>query len=94
MTCRKFCTIAGRRIQDLRYSFNDGENGEIKVELFPDSEGSNTLVISNTGKGLPPDFDLDKSANLGLKLVKAFVIDIKGSIEIGKNSGTTFTIKF
>jgi two-component sensor histidine kinase len=54
------------------------------------------LVVRDDGRGLPADFDLESSANLGLAIVKTVVEDdLRGTLAFGGASGrgTTVTIR-
>ena len=52
------------------------------------------LQIADNGKGLPPDFDLDRSRSFGLKLVKGLTYQLDGRLQVQSSAGTTFSIKF
>ena len=63
----------------------------------PDNSGNCkhfTLVFEDNGKGFPEDIDFRSSTSLGLQLVNALVDQIGGSIELERNRGTKFSIKF
>ena len=52
------------------------------------------LAVHDTGGGLPADFDVDTSANLGLAIVKTVVEeDLKGTLAFSRGRGTTVTIR-
>lgn len=53
-----------------------------------------TLVFADNGKGFPEDIDFRNSTSLGLQLVNALVDQIVGNIELERNIGTKFIIKF
>jgi two-component sensor histidine kinase len=54
------------------------------------------VSISDTGRGLPPDFDAETSGNLGLSIVRTLVIgELDGMLEFGPRPdgrGTTVTL--
>ncbi len=56
--------------------------------------GHFTLVFADNGKGFPEDIDFRNSTSLGLQLVNALVDQIVGNIELERNIGTKFIIKF
>ncbi len=63
----------------------------------PDNSGNCehfTLVFEDNGKGFPEDIDFRSSTSLGLQLVNALVDQIGGSIELERDRGTKFIIKF
>ncbi len=78
----------------LKYAFEDVEKGQIKIQLFKDISGTYTLTISDSGKGLAADMDIEKSKSLGLKLVRTLTRQINGNLTISSNPGATFSIAF
>ncbi len=74
----------------LKYAYPEGK-GEIVVRLSSDSSAVE-LAVSDTGVGLPGDFDLKNSRSLGLTIVKALTRQIGGSLEIGPPPGCAFTV--
>ncbi|MGB9869496.1 ATP-binding protein, partial [Methanothermobacter sp.] len=53
-----------------------------------------TLTISDNGVGLSPDFILEESDSLGLKLVNGLVGQLDGDLEVDMEDGTEFRIRF
>ena len=52
------------------------------------------LKIHNDGHPFPDDVDFRASPSLGLTLVCALVEQIEGTIDLEKQNGTLFTIRF
>jgi two-component sensor histidine kinase len=52
----------------IEHGFRGQESGQIHVQVR-DADGQVTLVVSNDGAPLPPDFDPSKSNTLGLKII-------------------------
>jgi two-component sensor histidine kinase len=53
------------------------------------------LIVSDDGKGLPPEIDIENSPSLGLQLAVATVTrELGGSIKVMRNGGTRFVIRF
>lgn len=52
------------------------------------------LVYSDNGKGFPESIDFRNPETLGLQLVHALVEQLEGSIELKKEKGTKYSIKF
>jgi two-component sensor histidine kinase len=47
-----------------------------------------TVSVADNGRGLPPDFDLDKTTSLGLQIVRTLVVgELGGCLEIGAREG-------
>ncbi|MGF7118314.1 sensor histidine kinase [Methanobacterium oryzae] len=52
------------------------------------------IVVSDNGVGFPENIDFQNTESLGLQLVKALVNQLNGKIELERNNGTKFTLKF
>ncbi len=52
------------------------------------------LIISDNGLGITEDFNLEDSNSLGLQLVKTLVDQLDGEVELKRDSGTEFCIRF
>jgi two-component sensor histidine kinase len=79
----------------LKYAFPGSREGEVSVslELVP-AVGTVCLRVSDTGVGLPTDFDWRQSASLGLRLVQMLTAQMRGMVQIGSGPGTEFQIHF
>jgi len=79
----------------FKHAFPDGGGGTVSVGLDrPDGE-TVRLAVSDTGKGLPPDFDMSASSSLGMRLVWGAVTrELGGSIEAANDGGAKFVIRF
>ncbi len=77
----------------LEHAF-DGEGGTLLLSL--DQEEDEVRVsVRDSGKGLPPEFDVEKNSNLGLQIVRTLVTkDLNGTLELRSNGGTTATVRF
>ncbi|MDD3245756.1 MAG: histidine kinase dimerization/phosphoacceptor domain -containing protein [Methanosarcina sp.] len=81
----------------LKHAFPMGRNGEIRVKLYrTENEDTSqfTLIVSDDGIGLSENTDFRNTSSLGLQLVIALVEQINGSIELEKEAGTGFRIRF
>ncbi len=78
----------------LKYAFADMEQGQINIKLIKDISGAYVLTISDTGKGLAADMNIEKSKSLGLKLVRTLTRQINGNLSISSHPGATFSIAF
>ncbi|WP_369799543.1 ATP-binding protein [Methanosarcina sp. Kolksee] len=52
------------------------------------------LVVSDNGLGFPEGLDFRNTGSLGLQLANILVEQLEGTIELQKDSGTTFKILF
>jgi PAS domain S-box-containing protein len=66
---------------------------EILVALHSDNDQL-TLIVSDNGVGFPRDLDFLNAETLGLRLVNMLSRQLKGTIELDRNDGTTLKITF
>jgi PAS domain S-box-containing protein len=52
------------------------------------------LSVSDNGVGIPENLDIENLDSLGLHLVTSLVEQLDGELEIKKNNGTEFTLRF
>jgi len=77
----------------LKYAFPADTKGEINI-TFGRVDDQYTLCVSDTGVGLPPDFDPEQGKSLGMKLVRMLTSQLNGEMECRNGVGTTFQITF
>ncbi|MBN3582789.1 tetratricopeptide repeat protein [Algoriphagus aestuarii] len=78
----------------LKYAFEDSQKGTIEIDLKKFSANSYRLVVSDSGKGIDQDIDIEKSSSLGLRLVRTLTRQINGNLSISSQEGTTFSIEW
>lgn len=78
----------------LKYAFAPDTEGEIVIELSQPAPQEFLLAVSDSGVGLPKDFDWRASSSLGLRLVNDLTRQLDGTIEMKVDKGTTFRIAF
>jgi len=79
----------------LKHGFPDGRVGTVSVSLQPLDGGPRLLLqVSDTGVGLPTDFDERRLGSLGLQLVTDLTRQIQGTLTIAGAPGATFTVAF
>ncbi len=78
----------------LKYAFPGDGTGEIQIAIRAPEDGETELDVSDNGVGLPDNFDIEKTDTLGLQLVAGFVGQLKGALEIKKEQGSKFLIRF
>ncbi len=77
----------------FKHGFPQGHRGEVRVALHAAFEGHPArLTVSDSGVGLPADFDARKSQSMGLKLVADLARQLGG--DIIKGPGQTFEMCF
>uniref|UniRef100_UPI002FCE1130 sensor histidine kinase n=1 Tax=Methanosarcina horonobensis TaxID=418008 RepID=UPI002FCE1130 len=52
------------------------------------------LSVSDNGVGIPEDIDIENPNSLGLQLVVSLVDQLDGELELKRNKGTEFTVRF
>ncbi|AKB47199.1 sensory transduction histidine kinase [Methanosarcina sp. Kolksee] len=92
----------------LKHAFPYGKNGEIRIRLSRNNEsgclkeekgpeGKSTefnLTVSDNGKGIPETINFENPETLGLQLVSILVNQLEGEIELKKENGTEFSMRF
>jgi two-component sensor histidine kinase len=66
----------------------------VKVALRSDAEHDWILVVQDNGIGLPNDLDIGQTHSLGLTLVHELASQLRGTVQVDRLQGTTFTIRF
>jgi two-component sensor histidine kinase/tetratricopeptide (TPR) repeat protein len=77
----------------FKYAFSETEKGIISVELNEDAE-KYQLKLSDNGKGLPHDFDINILNSFGLETIKLLAEEYKGSFKLDGTNGTRMDITF
>ena len=77
----------------FKYAFLDKKSGGIHVKLTK-INNEVSLLIYDTGPGLPPSFDIKVAKSLGFKLLNIFTKQLKGSFDYYNNPGLNVCIKF
>jgi two-component sensor histidine kinase len=78
----------------LKYAFQEETQGEIKIGLRTGGDDRFTLTVRDNGVGIPADLDIQNTSSLGLKLVSTLAKQLKGTIQLDRDSGTAFVITF
>jgi PAS domain S-box-containing protein len=89
----------------LKHGFPAGSRGEVNISLrqldlpadvpLPESFRLRwRLQVSDTGLGLPIDFEVRSQASLGLQLAADLARQLGGSLDIGAGPGASFGVSF
>ena len=80
----------------LKHGFPNERKGEVSITLKQLDDGQCCLCVSDTGVGLPADFEATRGNSLGLQLVASLATQLGGVLEIksGSGSGSAFTVIF
>ncbi|WP_158303591.1 PAS domain S-box protein [Methanosphaerula palustris] len=77
----------------LKYAFREYGCGTIRIRMERD-EHEYLLTVSDDGVGIPEDLDLSTVKSLGMTIVTDLVSQLDGSLEIIRQPGATFRIRF
>ncbi|MBD2776630.1 PAS domain-containing sensor histidine kinase [Iningainema tapete] len=78
----------------LKHGVKDSSSGQIYIQLTCLADGWIELCVGNDGTRLPDDFDLERNASMGLRLVMMFVEQLTGRLELERGDVTWFKVKF
>jgi PAS domain S-box-containing protein len=81
----------------LKHGFPEGRAGEVRTTLQPaPQEGTWLLRVSDTGVGLPADFELARQKSMGLQLVTQLCQQLGGTLEVHSRpgQGAAFSVSF
>jgi PAS domain S-box-containing protein len=88
----------------LKYAFPDRDKGEIRIKLHREETIKRkklnyknsvfALSLSDNGVGIPEDLNIEDLDSLGLQLVTSLVDQLEGELELKRNNGTEFIIRF
>ncbi len=77
----------------LKYAFRKSGRGSVAIRMSRSGE-EYELIVSDDGEGLPPYLNVETTESLGLQLVTTLVKQLRGTLEVGRKKGVTFTIRF
>lgn len=78
----------------VKHGFVRRPRGSIEITFSADTRGI-TVVVKDDGVGLPPDFKMEASANLGLQIASNLAqSDLGGSLSLYSDHGTKAVIFF
>ena len=78
----------------LKYAFPEGREGTVRIELHQNDATTCTLVVADTGVGLPDGFDISKTETLGMALILSLTKQLDGDLKVDNDYGAKFTITF
>lgn len=77
-----------------KHGFPNG-TGEIRLTLRNGRGGMSSLLVEDSGQGIPSDLDVSTSKSLGLRLVRLLAHQIHGSFEVRRSEpGTAARLEF
>jgi PAS domain S-box-containing protein len=78
----------------LKHAFPAGRSGDIRVILRGEAGAPVTLMVGDTGVGVPAEVDFRDTESLGLQLVCLLTEQLGGTMALEGSDGTAFTIRF
>ncbi|MEC4815447.1 MAG: histidine kinase dimerization/phosphoacceptor domain -containing protein [Scytonema sp. PMC 1069.18] len=78
----------------LKHGFPDGFSGHLYIRMTQLADHKVEIAVGNDGNRLPPDFDLQHSSSMGLRLVMMFVEQLMGKLELERGDITWFKVDF
>ncbi len=77
----------------VKYAFQ-GNPKRGKISILMEYDKEYVLTVRDSGKGLPGDFNLEKSAGLGYQLIIALIEQLQGTLHFDNNKGAVITVRF
>ncbi|WPV01685.1 histidine kinase dimerization/phosphoacceptor domain -containing protein [Mucilaginibacter sp. cycad4] len=77
----------------IKYAFGT-DGGEILIDAKLSAPEIITLRIADSGRGLPPDFNIAETSSLGMEMMKALSKQLGGNFEIKSGFGVTVLVIF
>lgn len=73
----------------IEHGFEGRETGRVEVVLAREPTGRIDIEIRDDGRGLPPGFDAEASASLGLRIARAMAKQLRGRFDLVAGNGVT-----
>jgi PAS domain S-box-containing protein len=83
----------GRESGVIHIKLNQEENEECLTNVNEDCT-TFVLTVSDNGIGIPEDIEIEELDSLGMQLVITLVDQLDGELEIKRENGTEFTVRF
>ncbi|MDD3806867.1 MAG: PAS domain S-box protein [Candidatus Marinimicrobia bacterium] len=77
----------------VKYAYTSDEKGEIDLTVYSDGEEI-IFKVKDYGKGLPPDFSFENLKGMGLLLITNLAKQLQGTVNMKRDNGTTFILRF
>ncbi len=78
----------------LKYAFPDNRQGELIVRLREADAGRIEMSIEDDGIGFPQKLDFRNTESLGMQLVHSLARQLSGTLDLDRDHGTKFTLRF
>ncbi len=78
----------------LKHAFTGIDEGKLTITLQQSSEGDITLEVADNGVGMTEDFNYEETDTLGLNIIKALALQLRGEMTYSSENGSRFTLVF
>jgi PAS domain S-box-containing protein len=79
----------------IKHAFKNRKSGKISIQLIlSETAPKHTLTLSDDGVGLPENIKPGVTNSFGMQLLDVFVKQLNGTLEIIREKGTIFQIRF
>ena len=79
----------------LKYAYPGGRRGEILVKVVQLESSGISVACADHGVGIPKDFNWERSASLGLRIVQILAKQLDGNLTVDRaGGGTRFELRF
>ena len=78
----------------FKHAFPGEATGRIRIELRREGDGTARLRVSDTGRGLPQDLDIENVESLGMQLIPLLAEQVRGTLHIERGPGARFELRF
>ncbi len=78
----------------LKHAFPDGTSGTVSVECYQTGDREIHLFVKDNGIGFPQNLDFRKTNSMGFQVVCTLTEQLEGTIELSRQIGTEFHLKF
>lgn len=80
-------------LNSLKHGVRSG--GDLRLSLTAQQDGAQaTLVVEDSGPGLPAGLDLSKPTTMGYQLIHLLVRQLRARLDVGPGPGTRITVSF
>lgn len=77
----------------LKHAYAEGQEGDVEVRFQVLPDGAKRLTVADHGRGLPDGFAVARADTLGMRVVRAFAGQLKGTLSAEDNApGTRFVL--
>ncbi|KHK03061.1 PAS domain S-box protein [Desulfovibrio sp. TomC] len=76
-----------------KHAFLPGQPGQLTVRMRL-TDGQATILVADSGRGLPPEFDLETTQSMGMTLIKELTRQLAGELHFATGPGLRVEVRF